>query len=119
MTDINNQKVGHRNYAVINDETLTAEELEAVKMAREFHGIIGTVPMSYQVVDSSNSTIFYGRVHHTMGYSIVLDEKKQVRFIQKGSLTCDEVSLLNKGSTAEVARGRLKYLIFLIQESMR
>ena len=112
-------KVGHRNYAVVDETSLSEEEKEAVKMAREFHGIMGAVPMSYQVVDSANSTIFYGRVHHAMGYTIVLDENKKVRFIQKGSLTEDQVSLLNKGVPKEAARGRLKYLIFLIQESMR
>jgi len=115
----NTSKIGHRNYALINEKTLTAEEIEAVRKAREFRGIIGAVPMSYQVVDSANSTIFYGRVHHAMGYTIVLDENKKVRFIQKGSLTEDQVSLLNKGVPKEAARGRLKYLIFLIQESMR
>lgn len=112
-------KVGHRNYALIDETTLTAEELEAVKMARAYDGILGVVPMSYKVESIEKYFIYYGRVHKTMGYTVVLDNEKNVRFIQKGYLTLDEVSSLNKGRNVDEIKSWMLHTIFLIRESMK
>ena len=112
-------EIGHRNYTIINFETLTAEEKAAVESARRYEGISGTVPISYEVKNETDWVIDHGRCHYTMGYTIVLDQKKNVRFIQKGYLTCDQISLLNKGKKVDEALGWMKYTIFLIQQSMK
>ena len=102
MTDINNQKVGHRNYAVVDETVLTAEEKEAVKKALNFEGYTGIVPYKFEI-NEENSEIYYLRVFKCDGFTIVLDED-QVRFIYKGYLTCDQVSLMNKGNICEFIR---------------
>ena len=110
MTDINNQKVGHRNYAVVDVENLTAEELEAVKESKLFHGLCGTVPFTYKV--NGKLDIFHHWVFKNNGYTVVMDEEKSIRFIHKGYLTLDEVSLMNRGNTVERLRGWYQKLIF-------
>lgn len=106
----NNAKIGHRNYAVVDETKLTAEELEAVKEAKLFHGLCGAVPYTYKV--EGELDVFYHWVLKNNGYTIVMDKQKNIRFIQKGSLTDDEVSLLNKGNTVEKLRHWYLKLIF-------
>ena len=43
--------IGHRNYAIIDESNLTAEEIEAVKKAKSFDGFFGVVPYEYGFVD--------------------------------------------------------------------
>ena len=119
MENFNSTKIGHRNYAVVDIENLTAEEKAAVDSAKQYQGIAGYVPMSYEVKSVDSWDVHYGRVYKTLGYTIVLDIDMQVRFIHKGYLTCDEVSLLNKGKPVKEAVGWMKYTIFLIQQSMK
>ena len=98
-----NAKIGHRNYAIVNVETLTAEELEAVKKALNFEGYTGIVPYKFEI-NKIKSEIYYLRVFKCDGFTIVLDGDRQVRFIYKGYLTCDQVSLMNKGNICEFIR---------------
>ena len=102
--------IGHRNYAEINVETLTAEEKAAVESAKSYNGLYGIVPYTYY--NEGEYDVFYHHLLHTMGYTIVMDKHKKIRFIQKGFLNEDEVSLLNKGNTVEFLVNWYHRLIF-------
>lgn len=109
-----NSKIGHRNYAIIDETVLTAEEIEAVESARKFAGLFGTVPYEYgyNPKEKQYETRFY-RVYKTNGFTVVLDGKSRLRFIVRGYLTEDEVSLLNKGHTVAEMKALYKKLICL------
>ena len=113
MTDINNQKVGHRNYALIDETTLTQEEINAVKSARNFEGLFGVVPYEYGYNEEEEMwEIRYCRVFKTLGFTIALDKTNNLRFIIKGYFTEDEISLMNKGNTAHAIKAWYNHLIY-------
>ena len=96
-------KVGHRNYAIVNIETLTAEEKAAVESARKREGFYGVVP--YTHIKNGKLDVYYYQVFQTMGYTIVLDdESDKIRFIHKGFITEDEISFMNKGNSCAFIR---------------
>ena len=94
----NANKIGHRNYALIDIASLTEEEKEAVKSSHKEY--IGYVPWGYKIYDKDRKhSIFYYRVFFSKGYTLVFDKNWRLRFIHHGFLTTDEVSLKNKGNT--------------------
>ena len=108
-----NSKIGHRNYAIVDLASLSDEEKEAVKSPKEY---IGVVPSSYEK-KNDEWVINYLDVNYSGGYTQAYDITGQLRFIAKGWLTCDEVSLLNKGKTTSEIRFLYKKLIFLEQQN--
>ena len=108
----NANKIGHRNYALIDETSLTVEEKAAVEEAKNFKGYVDVVPFSYVIRENETWSIKYHRVFFTQGYTVVLDESKRLRFIQKGWMTCDEVSLVNKGNTTENLRNIYLKMIY-------
>ena len=108
-----NSKIGHRNYAIIDESNLTAEEIEAVKKAKSFDGFFGVVPYEYGYNEEKNEwEIRFCRVFKTCGFTVVLDGESTLRFIKKGYFTEDEVSLMNKGNTKDKVVAWYNHLIY-------
>lgn len=110
----NANKIGHRNYAVVDLSSLSEEEKEAVNNSKKEY--IGIVPCSFHV-DEKSWSIDWLCVFFSQGYTMAYDRLGQVRFISKGFLKLDEVSLLNKGHTVDEIRALYKKLIFLERQN--
>ena len=97
-----NAKIGHRNYAVINIETLTPEQKHAWETRYVNTHVVGRVPRSWEAdQETGRWKIRYFRVVFNEGFTFVEDNKGNIYDLVSGYMTADEISLRNKGKTTE------------------